>query len=289
VVPVERARSQGDEVRIDAAAAPGDHVRHPGEDLRAGHTVLRAGGRLGPAELGLAAGAGRACLACARRPRVAVVATGDELVTPGERLGPGQIHDSNRLVLASLARRAGAELAGASHVGDDPDATLAVLGAALEGADVVLVSGGVSVGPHDHVKPALAALDVREEFWRVALRPGGPTWFGTREETLVFGLPGNPVSSLVTFVLFVRPALAALQGAPPPRRRRAPLAHAIARRPQRDEAIRVRLDDDGRAHATGPQGSHVLSSVLGADALALVPHGEGELPAGATVELEPLA
>jgi molybdopterin molybdotransferase len=214
-----------------------------------------------------------------------VLATGDELVAAGSTLGPGQIHDSNRVTLDALARREGAEVVLARRVPDDPAATREAIEQALAAADLVLLSGGVSVGPHDHVKPALAALGVQERFWRVALRPGKPTWFGTREERLVLGLPGNPVSAMVTFLLFARPALAAMQGAPDrPARWTAPLGAPVARHAARDECLRVRLVD-GRAYATGPQGSHVLSSMAQADALAIVLRGEGELPAGAEVEL----
>lgn len=288
VVPVERTQEADGRVSVDGPVAPGDNVRGAGEDLRAGEVVLESGARLGPAELGVAVSAGRATVRCAVRPRVSIVATGDELVDPGEPLGPGQIHDSNALSLAALARRDGAVVSGVRRAADKPTATRVALAAALEEADVVLVSGGVSVGPHDHVKPALIELGVQERFWRVALRPGKPTWFGTRDEKLVLGLPGNPVSALVTFVLFARPALAALQGAATRGRRRASLAHDHPRHPGRDEMVRVRLDDDGRAHVTGPQGSHVLSSMLGADALALIPRGDGELPSGATVQIEVL-
>jgi molybdopterin molybdotransferase len=154
----------------------------------------------------------------------------------------------------------------------------------------VLVSGGVSVGPHDHVKPALASLGVREHFWRVALKPGKPTWFGTRERTLVFGLPGNPVSAMVCFQLFARPALRALQGASPDARRtNARLAVPWKVNPNRTEAVRCRLRASGEgllAEPTGDQGSHRLSSMLGADGLALVGPGEGELPAGTDVPIE---
>ena len=150
---------------------------------------------------------------------------------------------------------------------------------------MLVVSGGVSVGPHDHVKPALTALGVEERFWRVALRPGKPTWFGTRAGVLVLGLPGNPVSAMVTFLLFARPALARLQGAVDrPALRVVPLGEPVTRHQARDECLRVRLVD-GRAHATGPQGSHVLSSMAQADALAIIPRGDGELPAGTDVEL----
>ncbi|MFL5845029.1 MAG: gephyrin-like molybdotransferase Glp [Solirubrobacteraceae bacterium] len=288
VVPVERVTTTGGLVAAEGAIAPGDHVRRPGEDLRAGEVVLRAGTRLSPPALGVAAGAGRGALMVARRPRVAIVATGDELVPAGAPLGPGQIHDSNALALQALAEIAGAEVVASTRAPDDRERTVAALRDALEGADLLLVSGGVSVGPHDHVKPALEELGVDEVFWRVALRPGKPTWFGTRGDTLVIGLPGNPVSALVTFALFARPALAALQGAAPASRGRVTLGSPIARHPDRDEAVRVRLDEDGRVHPTGPQGSHVLSSMLGADGLAIVPRGSGTLEAGATVELEVL-
>ena len=289
VVQVERAEERGGHVELLEAASPGRNVRRAGEDVRCGDVVARAGAVLGAAELGAAVNAGAATLRCALRPRLAVLATGDELVAPGAPLGPGQIHDSNLTTLVALARANGAEVVLARHVRDDETATREALSSALDAADVVVVSGGVSVGPHDHVKPALAALGVDEVFWRVALRPGRPTWFGVRDRKLVFGLPGNPVSSYVTFVLFVRPALAALQGADPHiPRRNAELAVAVSRHPDRDECIRVRLDEEGRAHPTGPQGSHVLTSLIGADALAIIPRGEGELAAGAEVALEPL-
>jgi len=288
VVPVERTDESDGEVTLQARAGAraGQHVRGPGEDLRAGATVLRAGCRLGPAELGLAVEAGRATLRCARVPRVGVLATGDELIAPGEPLGPGQLHDSNVVALAALTRRAGAEVVLTEHVGDDAKATRDAIARALGTADVVVLTGGVSVGPHDHVKPALAALGVEEVLWRVALRPGKPLWFGRDEQRLVFGLPGNPVSAMVTFLLFARPALDALQGLPaPPVRTRAVLTEAVARVGEREDCVRVRLVGD-RATPTGPQGSHMLSSMLGADALAIIPRGEGDLPAGAAVEIE---
>ncbi len=286
VVPLERTTEEQGGVLLEGDSAPGDHVRDVGGDLRAGARVLVAGSRLGPAELGVAVGAGRAELRCSLVPRVAVVATGDELVAPGAALGPGQVHDANALTLVALTRRAGARVVSVAHAADDATATRDALAGALADADLLLVSGGVSVGPHDHVKPALEQLGVRESFWRVAVRPGKPTWFGTADSTLVLGLPGNPVSVMVTFLLFARAALAGLEGAAPPRRRRAVLADAVGRHADRDEAVRVRFDDDGRAHPTGPQGSHVLSSMLAAEALALVPRGLGELPPGTTVEVE---
>ncbi len=290
VVPVERSEPSGDgRVRVPATEA-GANVRRSGEDVRPGDEVLRAGTVLGPAELGVAASVGRASLMCALRPRVAVLVTGDELTPPGEPLAPGAIYSSNGFALAAQVERAGAELAARETVPDDPEGTRAALGAALEAADVVVVSGGVSVGPHDHVKGALAELGVEERFWGVSLRPGKPTWFGTRAGTLAFGLPGNPVSAMVTFQLFVRPALAALQGAPPGApRASATLEEAVARNPQREQAVRVTLrhgDSGLLARPTGAQGSHVLTSMLGADALALIAPGEGDAAAGERVEVE---
>jgi molybdopterin molybdotransferase len=252
--------------------------------------VLRAGVVLGPAELGVAASVGRRSLRCARRPRVAVLVTGDELTEPGKPLDAGRIYSSNGWALAAQVERAGALVAGRETVGDRAEDTRAALARALDAADVVIVSGGVSVGPHDHVKPALAELGAEERFWGVRLRPGKPTWFGTRADTLAFGLPGNPVSAMVTFQLFVRPALAALQGADPSARRgHATIDEPIPRHREREQAVRVHLEaaEDGwHATPTGPQGSHVLTSMLGADALARIDPGAGVIEAGARVEVE---
>jgi molybdopterin molybdotransferase len=292
VVPVERSRraEQNGAVQLPETTA-GENVRHSGEDMRAGDVVLRPGTRLGPAEIAVAASLGRAELPCAARPRLALVVTGDELAEPGERLGPGRIYSSNTWALAGQARAAGAEPAVGETVPDVAAATRAALEGALATAEVVCVSGGVSVGPHDHVKSALDELGVEERFWGVRLKPGKPTWFGVRDGVPVFGLPGNPVSAMVTFQLFVRPALLALQGAPPgPESAVAELAHPVARNPRRDQALRVRLEQapggGRRAALTGGQDSHMLTSMLGADALALVPAGEGELAAGERVEIE---
>ncbi|WP_187369360.1 molybdopterin molybdotransferase MoeA [Baekduia soli] len=289
VLQLELVDDDGDAIVLGEAVTPGRNVRDAGSDLTAGTVVLRSGTRVGPAELGVAIGAGRAAVRCAQRPRVAIVTTGDELVTAGDALVPGQIHDTNGPTLAALAHRCGAEVAGVGHVGDDLEATRGVIAQALEAADLVVLAGGVSVGRHDHVKPALSDLGVRELLWRVALRPGKPTWMGERDGTLVLGLPGNPVSAYVTFLLFARPALAALQGGDPTvPRTTAALGTAVPRHPDRDECVRVRAAADGTVHPTGPQGSHVLSSLVGATALAIVPRGEGELSAGSEVVLEPV-
>jgi molybdopterin molybdotransferase len=260
--------------------------------MRAGTPVLSTGTRIGPAELGAAVSAGAAVVAVSRPPRAAVLCTGDELREPGEPLAPGEIYNSNGPMLAALARRCGAVGGGWRRLPDDPVATEDGLGTALEGAELVIVSGGVSVGPHDHVKPALASLGVEERFWGVALQPGKPTWFGVRGPTMVFGLPGNPVSAAVTFSLFVAPALAALQGrSGETTEATAFLGTSVTQNRLREQALRVRLEPrDGATVAVpnGPQGSHVITSLVGADALALIPAGEGSLPAGTPVTLTPL-
>ncbi|MBV8989582.1 MAG: molybdopterin molybdotransferase MoeA [Solirubrobacterales bacterium] len=294
VIPQENVDQRDGTVTTGVPTAAGVNLRHAGEDMRSGTLVLEAGTVLRAAELGATVAAGAGNVVVRRRPVVVVLCTGDELRPPGEPLGPGQIHNSNAPMLVALARHGGAVVKPAQRIADDRAATETTLAHALQGTDVVIISGGVSVGPHDHVKPALAALGVEERFWGVALQPGKPTWFGERGRQLVFGLPGNPVSAAVTFSLFARPAIAALQGADSGSQldREAVLGHAVARNPNREQALRVRLERrDGAtiAIANGPQGSHILSSLLGADALALIPSGPGEVQAGTAVALEPLA
>jgi molybdopterin molybdotransferase len=287
--PVMRGKGGHHRVGVPDTEA-GANIRRAGEDIPLDAVVLRAGIQLGPAELGVAASVGRGELRCAQQPRVAVLITGDELTEPGVPLGPGRIYGSNGFALAAQVERAGAVVAGRATVPDDPEGTRAAIGRALDDADVVLVSGGVSVGPHDHVKPALHDLGVEERFWGVRLRPGKPTWFGTRGRTLAFGLPGNPVSAMVAFQLFARPALTALQGGAQMPHLSARLGETVTRNPQREQAIRVRLMQSENGLVAQPtkeaQGSHVLTSMLGADALAFVAPGAGELAAGERVEVE---
>lgn len=290
VVRVEDTSRDGSGVLILAAAPPGTALRRTGEDIRAGAIVLAPGAALGPAELGVLAAVGHAEALCARRPRLALLTTGDELVEPGEPLAPGQIRNSNAYALGPLARGEGAEAASSEIIGDDRAATVAAIERALS-HDVVVVSGGVSVGEHDHVRPALERLGVEQVFWRVSLRPGKPTYFGVAPSgALVFGLPGNPVSAMVTFTLFVRPALLAMQGADPAARRIvAALDCDYEKARGRAEAIRVRLEAGTRgwvATPTGSQGSHVLTSMLGADGLAFAPTDWDAVPAGEPIEVE---
>jgi molybdopterin molybdotransferase len=221
---------------------------------------------------------------------VALLVTGDELAEPGAALAPGQIYSSNGWALAGLVERAGAELVLRESVRDSAEQTRGALARALEAADLVCVSGGVSVGEHDHVRGALAELGAEQRFWGVALKPGKPTWFGARAGVLAFGLPGNPVSAMVTFQLFARSALLALQGAAPGAARgEAILAEPVRLIPSREQAVRVRLEPGAEgwlATPTGEQGSHRLTSMLGAGALAMLPRGEGELAAGQRVTVE---
>jgi molybdopterin molybdotransferase len=293
VIRQEDVGAGGTQIQAMTEVADGENLRYRGEDMPSATTVLRAGTLLGPVELGAAVAAGAAALRVARRPRVAVLCTGDELRAPGEPLGPGEIHNSNAAMLAALATRSGASVVDAGQLPDDRGETESGLGDALERSHVVVVSGGVSVGPHDHVKPALASLGVVEVFWGVALQPGKPTWFGTWNGRLVFGLPGNPVSAAVTFSLFARPALLAFQGAGRSHRRswQATLGVAVARNPRREQALRVRLEQRDSvtvAVPNGPQGSNMVTSLLGADALAMIPSGDGALEAGTRVALEEL-
>jgi molybdopterin molybdotransferase len=289
VVRVEDTSASDSAVEVLVAVEPGRDIRRAGEDIDRGERVLAAGTQIGPSELGVLASVGRASVACTRRPRVHVLTTGDELQPPGEPLRPGAIRNSNAHSVPPLGELAGAELVGVEMAPDDPGATRDALERALA-ADVVVVCGGVSVGEHDHVRPALEELGAEQVFWGVALRPGKPTWFGTRDRTLIFGLPGNPVSAMVGFHLFVRTALAAMQGADPSApRATATLEEPVARHPNREQAVRVHLETSGdgwRARATGPQGSHMLTSMLGASALARIAPCAGEVPAGARVEVE---
>ena len=295
VIRVEEVAERDDEITFEVDAAPGRDIRRAGEDIRSSETILRAGAVLGAAELGVLASLGVPAPSCARRPRLALVSTGDELLGPEEPMRPGGVRNSNAQTIPALAGGAGAEVIANERCPDDPGATRDALERALE-ADVAVVCGGVSVGPHDHVKGAFTELGVEQEFWGVALRPGRPTWFGVRGEgpgtggALAFGLPGNPVSAFVTFVLFVRPAIRALAGADPGTdTAMATLASEVARIPKRDQAVRccLELTDDGWvATPTGPQASHILTSMLGADALAVVEAGPEPAPAGERVRVQ---
>jgi len=292
IAPIEDVRANGAQLEIPAAVAQGASVRYAAGDVRHGEELLAPGMRIGVAQIGALAAVGLSTVTCRRRPRVAVMATGSELRAAGADLGPGEIFNSNAPMLRAALRSAGALIEQIAAPADTTDAHLAALGRALE-HDVVISTGGVSVGTHDLVRGAARRLGVEEVFWRVKVRPGRPLSFGVRGDTLVFGLPGNPVSTLVCFELFVRPALRALQGArdAAPEFSRGTLATAVRRNPQRDDFIRVRTRmTDGSAvlEPLRDQQSHQIAITAQADALARIPTGDGELPAGAAVSFLPL-
>jgi molybdopterin molybdotransferase len=287
VIPIEYVVQHDNEIEADEAIRAGTNVRPRGGDVAAGDVIVGAGERLGPTQVGALAAAGVGSVACVRRPRVAILATGSELAAPGAELEPGQIYESNGLMLAAALTAVGADIDALPVVADDESAHRAALERGLA-ADVLVTSGGVSVGPHDLVRAIEAELGVEEVFWRVAIKPGKPVSFGVRGETLVFGLPGNPVSSLVGCELFVKPALRALQGQrdPLPRTESGLLALPLRRNDARDEFVRARsrLDQNGVVLVPlSGQESHMIARAAAADALVHVPRGDGDLVAGSRV------
>lgn len=280
IVMVERTARDGDDgVLVRVPAREGDHIRLVGGDLEAGQVVFTAGTVIGPAHVGVLASVGAHEVPVYRRARVGVLSTGDELVERGA-LAPGQIRDSNRPMLVALARAAGVEVVDLGLARDDEDLIVSVLEDAFARCDAVLTSGGVSMGEYDYVKAALDRFGALE--WRqVAIKPAKPLAFGVVRGVPVFGLPGNPVSSLVSYELFARPALLAMMGYVEPRRPEvvARAAHAFARREDGKvhlDRVRVRWEGDGYVVAsTGKQESNVLSATAAANGLALVPDGTG--------------
>ena len=292
VVQIEVVTEESGRVVVADPVEAGANVRPAGGDVRAGDPVLRAGVTLSPSRLAALAAAGVAHPRCGARPRVAIVTTGTELRPPGEHLAEGEIYESNGLMLEALLADAGALVEWRETVSDDEAAHRSALERGL-GLDVLVTSGGVSMGAHDLVRATLGELGAEEVFWGVAMRPGKPLSFSLRGDTLVFGLPGNPVSSLVGALLFVVPALRALQGAadPAPRFATGRLASPARRRARRDDFQRAIVDATGAGTSLRPivgQESHMIARAATADALVHVPRGEGELPAGATVRYLPL-
>ena len=280
-------------VRILKVPDAGQWIRRSGEDITRGSTVLARGERLGPAAQGLAASIGREHLQVARRPRVALFSTGDELVMPGqvapEAMKPGAIYNSNRFFLRSLLLRLGCEVRDLGIVPDRRDATLAALREAARDNDLILTSGGVSVGEEDHIKPAVQELGSLD-LWQIAMKPGKPFAYGKVADAHFIGLPGNPVSSFVTFLLLVRPFLLKLQGAT----QLAPVAVQLPaqfdwpRPDRRREFLRARRDAQGRLALFQNQSSGVLTSTVWADGLIDVPAGR-TIAQGDPVRFLPLA
>lgn len=290
IIPVEETEEVGEQVVLRAEAAPGRHVRPAGDDIRTGQVVIPAGLELGAGELAVAASLGLSPLEVHRGPRVAVAVTGDELVEPEEEPAPGQIRDSNSLALRTMVEEAGGEVVSVCRVPDDINETRRLFAAAAQDAEMVVSSGGVAVGRYDFVKDVVEDLG-GIEMWRVAMQPGRPVVLGHLRSTPFLGLPGNPVSIHVGFEQFVRPAIRKM------RRCRsllrpvvtAELTEAVHKPPGRLHFVRVRLvcEPEGwLAIPTGPQGSHVQSSLVNCHGVARFPLEATELAAGAPVEVE---
>jgi molybdopterin molybdotransferase len=289
VVMVEETRRRGERVVVRQPVSPGDNTGSAGEDLAKGDLALEKGRIVGPAEVGMLAAIGRASVRVARRPTLAVVATGDEIVEPAARMKAGQIRNANGYALSAQAVRAGAE---AFYLGIARD-NRASLGSAFKKAadvDILVLSGGVSVGDYDLVRRALLADGVRPSFWQVRIKPGKPTFFGTRGRQLVFGLPGNPTSAMVTFHLFVRPAIDRMLGRSEigPKRGKALLGREVVLKPGRTQFLRAVLDAAGPELLADPfpdQRSGVLRSMVRSQALVVIPAETGCVGKGRPVDI----
>jgi molybdopterin molybdotransferase len=290
VLQSELAVEEDGSVAPERALPPGMHVRFRGEDLHAGDELAPAGSVLTLPRISALASAGVGEVAVHRRPRLHLIVTGSELLPLGAPPEPGRIHESNGLMVRLLAGRTGASVVDHGVIGDDREATRTAVVAGLEG-DVLVVSGGVSVGPHDHVKPAFEDCGVEEVFWRVRIKPGKPLWFGRRGDTLVFGLPGNPLSTIVCFCVFIEPALRRLAGeaAARPRLEAGRLTAAARASDGRTTFLTARLRPgaDGVLEATPSerQGSHMTGALGESDGFAVAPEDAGELPAGSPVDV----
>jgi molybdopterin molybdotransferase len=292
VVMQEDSRTVSDEpaiVEILDAAKPWENVRLRGVDVKLSEVLCDAGETLTAASLAVLSGAGVSTVSVGKRPSAAVLATGSELREPGEALGPGQIYESNRAMLAGLIEGSSGLAKVLPIVRDDPDETRRALEDALSAADLVITSGGVSVGEYDHVKEAFHALGGRSEFWKIAMRPGKPFFFGTFAGKFLFGLPGNPVSAFVTFKLLVEPAIRRWQGAHKVlcKKFQALLAEPMSNPGDRRHFVRVKFDESGRVCSAGLQQSHALKSLVVADGLVELPPG-AQMQAGDAVWIIPV-
>ena len=288
VVPVEETEDRGGFVFIKGPVHNGQHIRFRGEDVREGETVIPAGTAIRPPEISMLASCGRLFVPVFRKPKVAILSTGDELVEPGEPVSPGKIINSNALSLAASVREAGAEPVILGIARDNREDHLAKMVEGLR-ADALITSAGVSAGDHDHVREVLKELGVEQKFWKVAMKPGSPTAFGMKDGIPVFSLPGNPVSTLVTFEIFVRPALLRMQG----RRRtirptlKVTLTEEVRKRPGRVQFVRLCLEREGeefRGRSAGDQNTGILKTMLMADAMAVLPADGTRFAAGEVVD-----
>jgi molybdopterin molybdotransferase len=294
VLMQEHVDVDGDHIEIGSGHKPGENVRKAGEDMAVGDTVLAPGKLLLPAELGVIASIGIAEVRVKRRLRVAFFSTGDELKSLGEPLGPGQIYDSNRYTLHGMLSRLGVELLDLGVIRDEREAIRRAFRVAATTADVVITSGGVSVGEADFVKLTLDELG-QVDFWKIAMKPGKPLAFGRLGNAVFFGLPGNPVSVMATFYQFAQPALQKMQGmtATPALTVKVPCAVALRKQPGRLEYQRGVLQHDGQGKlsvtSTGRQGSHVLSSMSKSNCFIILPAECAGVAAGEPVEVQPFA
>ncbi|MFI0351862.1 gephyrin-like molybdotransferase Glp [Actinomadura sp. 9N407] len=289
VIPVEWTDGGTATVRITRSAPPGHYIRRAGEDVRAGQVVVAEGTRLGAPQLGMLAAVGRSHVLVRPRPRVVVLSTGSELRAPGTQLAPGQIWDSNSFMLTTAVMEAGAKGYRQATVGDEAEEVRTTLMDQLVRADAIITSGGVSMGARDVIKE-IFERDGEIEFGKVAMRPGKPQGFGLLEGVPVFTLPGNPVSAYVSFQVFVRPALRAMQGLPPDHlpTLSAVLTEDVTSPDGLRHFLRGRLTSDRGEHSVAPaegQGSHQLQSLSSADSLIVLPEDATRVPAGSRVDV----
>ena len=286
VVMQEDTRANGTEVLVLDAVKPWENVRFKGEDIKAGKTIAETGTRLTAAQLSLLAATGVVDLDAGKQPVVGLVATGTELKEPGQRLEAGQIYESNRVGLSALVVQSGGIPKVFPLIEDVLTSTSKALEEAFDECDIVVTSGGVSVGEFDFIKPAFERIGGHLEFWKVSIKPGRPFVLGRLGQKLLFGLPGNPVSAMVTFLLLVRPALLRWQGAMDvaPPTQSGVLADAISNDGNRQHYVRVQIDSSGNVRSAGIQSSHMLNSLAKADGLLAVPPNS-RLEAGTRVNI----
>ena len=290
VIPFEEVDERDGGIRLAASAPSGDHVRSRGGDMRAGETCLPAGRVVGPPEIAILASLGRVTASVHRRPRVAILSTGNELLAPGTPLTPGAIYDSNGPMLAAATVRAGGVPVALGAARDDPDTLRERLAAGLR-SDILVTSAGVSTGERDLVRETLAELGAEELFYKVAIQPGRPFAAAMAGTTCILSLPGNPVAAMLTFEVLVRPAIRRLLGATPAEEApaRARLAEVVQPRPDRVTLMRVTIErgpDGMRAASAGRQATGFVGTLSRADAIAFIPPGPDPLPAGELVDIQ---